>query len=98
MRLSWAYKMGDGEIIKVQEEKDMGVITQDSQQSRSHVEKIFRDTYKMVRNIGTAFNYMDTNMRKIITTMIRPKMEYAETVWFPYKKTHINKLERIQRC
>ncbi len=25
-------------------------------------------------------------MRKIITTMIRPKMEYAETVWSPYKK------------
>ncbi len=24
-------------------------------------------------------------------------MEYAEVVWSPYKKKHINKLERIQR-
>ncbi len=36
-------------------------------------------------------------MRKIITSMIRPKLEYAETVWSPYKKKKKEKLERIQR-
>ncbi len=29
--------------------------------------------------------------------MIRPQLEYAETVRSPYKKRHINKLERMQR-
>ena len=52
----------------------------------------------MLKNIRVAFHYMDTNMmRKIITTMIRPKMEYAAIVWSPYKKKHVKKLERIQR-
>lgn len=33
-------------------------------------------------------------MMKMITTMIRPKMEYVLPVLFPYKK---KKIERIQR-
>ena len=36
-------------------------------------------------------------MRKIITTMIRPKLEYAEVLWSPHKKKNLLKLERIQR-
>ncbi len=41
-RPSWKYKMGGEEIIKVQEEKDLGIIIQDNQQSEKHVDKIFR--------------------------------------------------------
>ena len=33
-------------------------------------------------------------MKKIITTMIRPKLE--EVIWSPHKKKHLLKLERIQ--
>ena len=29
--------------------------------------------------------------------MIRPKLEYAEVIWFPHKKKDVLKLERIQR-
>ncbi len=36
-------------------------------------------------------------MRKIILTMIRPKLEYASVVWSPHKKKEIRKLERIQK-
>ncbi len=35
-------------------------------------------------------------MRKRITTMIRPELEYPEVVWLPHKK-HKKKMERIQR-
>ncbi len=48
----------------------------------------------MLRNIRMTFQFMDKDMMKILTTLIRPKLEYAEVVWSPYKK-HINKLERI---
>ena len=36
-------------------------------------------------------------MRKIITTMIKPKLEYAEVIRSPHKIKHLLKLERIQR-
>ena len=29
--------------------------------------------------------------------MIKPKLEYAEIIWFSHKKKHVLKLERIQR-
>ena len=37
-------------------------------------------------------------MKKIITNMIRPKLEYAAVVWSPHKMKDIRKLERIQRA
>ncbi len=52
----------------------------------------------MVRSIGIAFHSMDKDMmKKIIATMIRPKLEHVEAVWSPHKKKHLKKLERIQR-
>ena len=45
-----------------------------------------------------AFHFLDKDiMREIITSMIRPKLEYAEVIWSPHKKKHVLKLERIQR-
>ena len=35
-------------------------------------------------------------MRKFITAMIRPKLEYVEVI-FQHKKKHVLKLERIQK-
>ena len=46
-----------------------------------------------------AFAYMDEEMvKKILVTMIRPKLEYAATLWAPSTKKNIKKLERIQRA
>ena len=45
-----------------------------------------------------AFHFLDKDViKKIITIMIRPKLEYAEVIWSPHKKKHVLKLERIQR-
>ena len=44
------------------------------------------------------FHFLDKyTMRKIITTMIRPKLKYAEVKWSPHKIKHMSKLESIQR-
>ena len=98
MRPSWTYKMGDDIISRATEEKDLGVVIQDNLSPEKHINRIFGDTYRMLRNIRVAFHFLDKDMmKKIITTMIRPKLEYAETVWSPHMKKHVKKLERIQR-
>ena len=52
----------------------------------------------MLRNIWMVFHFLDKDMmRKIVTTMNRPKLEYAKVIWSPHKKKHVLKLERIQR-
>ena len=61
--------------------------------------KITGDTYQLLRNIRIAFKYLDEEMiNKLITSLIRPKLEYAAVIWLPYKKKDIKKLERIQRA
>ncbi len=45
-----------------------------------------------------AFTYLDGDMiRKLIVTLICPRLEYAGVAWSPSLKKHIRKLERIQR-
>ena len=46
-----------------------------------------------------ALHFLDKDMmKKIITTMIRPKLEYAEVLWSPHKKKDVLKLEKIENC
>ena len=74
------------------------MVIQDCLSPEKHIDEIFSDTLWMLRNMRMAFHFLDKDvMRKILTTMITPKVEYAEAIWFPYKKEHVVKLERIQR-
>ena len=46
-----------------------------------------------------AFKYLDEEMiNKLITSLIRPKLEYAAVIWSPHKKKDLKKLERSQRA
>ena len=94
---SWTYNLGENIISIAKEEKDLGVVMQDNLSLEKHKNRIFGDTFMMLRNIRMAFHFPDKDMRKIITTMIRPKLEYAKVIWSPHKKKHVLKLERIQR-
>ena len=74
------------------------MVVQDNLSPEKHIIRIFGDTFMMLRNIRMAFHFLDKDMRrKIITTVIRPKLEYAEVIWSPLKKKHVLKLERIQK-
>ena len=63
------------------------MVLQDNLSPEKHMNIIFGYTFRMLRNIFMAFHFLEKNMmRKIITTMIRPKLEYAEVIWFLHKK------------
>ena len=50
----------------------------------------------MLRNM--TFHFLDKDMmRKDLTPMITPKLEYTKAIWSPHKKKHVLKIERIQR-
>ncbi|MPC24670.1 hypothetical protein E2C01_017758 [Portunus trituberculatus] len=90
----WEYKMREEVIMKRSEEKDLGVIIQDTLIPERHINMLFASTYKTLTNI----KYMEKSMMKmIITMMIRPRFEYALVVWSPHMQKDIRKLERIQR-
>ena len=93
MRPSWTKY-----YINSKRRETLGVVIQDNLWPEEHIDRIFGDTFRMLRNIRMAFHFLDKDMmRKIITSMIRAKLEYAEVIWSPHKEKHVLKLERIQR-
>ena len=97
MRSSQIYELGRN-IMPIEKEKYLGVVIQDNLSPENYIDRTFGDTFKMLRNIWMTFHFLDKDMmRKILITMIRPKLEYAEVIWSPYKKKHVLKLERIQK-
>ena len=74
------------------------MVIQDNLSPEKHVNKIFASTYRTLTNIRVAFNHIDMDMmRKIITTVIRPKLEYAGVIWSRHKKKRMKKQGRLQR-
>ena len=97
-RPKWSYKMGQEEIPRTKEEKDLGLVIQDTLSPERHINQLFGSTYRMLTNIRVAFHYMDKDvMKKILTSMVCPKLEYAAVVLSPKAKKDIKKLEGIQR-
>ena len=98
-RVSGNYLLNNERIMKRTEEKDLGVTVADNLSFGKHINKITGETYNLVKNIRTAFTYIDEEMvKKLITSMIRPRLEYAALVWSPNLKKEIRKVERIQRA
>ena len=55
-RPTWEYKMGGVNILKSKEERDLGVMIQDTLSPEKHINGIFRSTYNLLANIRVAFN------------------------------------------
>ena len=73
--------MNDERIMKKTEERDLGVTVTDKLSFGKHINKITGVAYNLIRNIKTAFTYIDEEMvKKLITSMIRPRLEYAALV------------------
>ena len=47
--------------------------------------------------IRRTFSYLNPNMFvKLFTAFVRPHLEYAQVVWSPYLKKHIDIIENVQ--
>ena len=93
------YNLGGIELQKSENEKDLGIIVKDNLSPEGHINKIVGEGLAMVANIRTTFTHLSESLvKKIIETILRPKLEYAQVVWAPHLKKHIRKLERVQRA
>ncbi|XP_045110878.1 fidgetin-like protein 1 [Portunus trituberculatus] len=99
MRPVYRYKMGDEELEIKTEERDLGITVMEGLSSEVHVKRKSGEAYNLVRNIRTAFCYMDEEMiKKLIVTMIKPRLEYAVVLWSPRMERDKRKLECMQRA
>ena len=98
-RISGQYKLGEEEVKKVDCEKDLGVLITKNMSHDKQINKIVGETYNLLRYIRVAFTYLDEEIvKKILVTLISPRLEYAAVMWSPSTKKNIRKIERIQQA
>ena len=85
------------EIEHVSEEKDLGVIIDSDLSFDEHISKKVRIANAIVGLIRRTFSYLDGKMFvKLYKAFVRPHLEYAQVIWSPHLKRHIDIVENVQ--
>ncbi len=97
-RIQYHYEMDGVKLQKSKEEVDLGVIVTENLTPDRHIDKITGETMNLLKRVRIAFSYLDEGMiKKLLTSMLRPRLEHVAVVWSPHIKRNIIKLERVQR-
>ncbi len=85
-------------IQRVEEEKDLGVITDCALSFDSHVSKVVTKANQISGIIRRSFTNLNTRtFRLLFKALVRPHLEYAQSAWQPYKIGQVTAIERVQR-
>ena len=79
----------------------LGVELQKELKWKTHIDNITSKANRALSLIKRNLNRCSQEIKaKAYTTLVRPKLEYASTVWDPYRKCQINQLEKnpTQSC
>ena len=94
----YTYTMGPNNLKKSSQEKDLGVIIDDKLNFETHTSTKINKANSVMGVIRRTFNYMNNRSFMILyKSLVRPILEYANQVWSPQLKKHINAIENVQR-
>ncbi|XP_071142080.1 uncharacterized protein [Mytilus edulis] len=92
------YEMMGQQISTVHQYPYLGVELSEDLSWDPHIIKVITKSNRVLgflrRNIWKCPQYIKT---QAYTSLVRPHLEYASTVWDPYRKHHIDSLEMVQR-
>lgn len=96
------YYIGDGtvqhELKKLDSVSDLGVRFDCKLSFSEHINEKFNKAYSILGIIKRNFIYMDKDTFILLyKAMVRPHLEYANSVWCPYKKGDIEDIEKVQK-
>ncbi len=82
----------------VEEEKDLGVVIDNSLSFEQHCDAAINKANRILGVIRRSFKYLDRDvMLTLYKTLVRPHVEYGNTIWSPKLKRVIKSLEAVQR-
>jgi len=89
----------DGSRIQSSEgEKDLGVLVNSNLCWTQHITKICLNATYWLKLLHKCFQYKPIEViKKLYTSIIRPKLEYAAVIWNPITAKCISMLEKVQR-
>ncbi len=92
------YSIANGQIATCTEEKDLGVITDSKLDFDKHISTTAAKANRIFGVVRRSFSYLtERNFPLLFKALVRPHAEYAQAVWHPHKRKHINIIEKVQR-
>ena len=92
------YTFQGQQLQKVKEEKDIGVTIDDQLSFESHMSERVNKATHMFGLLRKTFQCLDQKMFiSLYKTLVRTCLDYASSVWAPYKTKDMEILENVQR-
>lgn len=95
---SFDYFLGGTQLNRVSQYKYLGVILTEHLSWTSHIDHVCRKALKKLGYLRRTLPNAPRDTKLLLyKSLIRPVLEYASVVWFPYKHCEISLLDNIQR-
>jgi hypothetical protein len=92
------YHLNGNEIPVRDCERDLGVIISSNMKFSTHCATIAKSAERVLWCIRRAFQYISKDVfLRLYKSLIRPRLEYASSVWCPHYLRDIEIIERVQR-
>ena len=90
--------LNDTQICDCKEEKDLGITFDPTLKFKIHINNIVSKGNQIVGLIKRNFDYLDNeNLSLLYKSLVRPHLEYGQSVWSPFLINEQNSLEKVQR-
>ena len=85
-------------LEKLDQFKDLGVIFDNQLSFQHHCYEKINKSYSILGTIKRNFKFLTPEaLVQIYKSMVRSHLEYAQSVWYPYRQKLIDDLERVQK-
>ncbi|KAK3099864.1 hypothetical protein FSP39_010887 [Pinctada imbricata] len=92
------YYLKDTVLQQAEDEKDIGVIIDRNLSFDKHISEKVNKANSMFALLRRTFRYMDCKtFVPLYKTLVRTHLDFASSVWAPYKQKHIEQIEAVQR-
>jgi hypothetical protein len=92
------YVMAGSVLEKTREEKDLGVLVQDTLKPASQCAKAAKTALTVLGQITRAFRYRDKKVFiQLYKQYVRPHLDFATQAWSPWQQADKELLEKVQR-
>ena len=80
-------------LIRVEEEKEVGILFSSTLKFSHHIKEIVHKANRLLELIKRTFKFLEPQMlRNLYTALIRPLMDYACVICNPYQLSNIRTL------
>ena len=97
--LVYNYSISGIDLERVESIQDLGIYFDKSLSFKTHISFVTSSAYKMlgfIKRNCKQFNNIDS-LKLLYTSLVRSRLEYGATIWYPYYAIHQQSIEKVQR-